>query len=81
VPVNSYKGFGHTLGAAGVIESVMCVYSLREKVLLHTKGFHDPGVAHPITVIDRVIYREISCCLKIASGFGGCNVALLFHTQ
>jgi len=82
VPVNSFKGYwGHTLGAAGVIESVMCVYSLREKVLLHTKGYHDPGVTNPVAVIDKVIHREISHCLKIASGFGGCNIALLFHKK
>jgi 3-oxoacyl-[acyl-carrier-protein] synthase-1 len=82
VPVNSFKGYwGHTLGAAGIIESIMCIYSLRENVLLSTKGYHDPGVTNPVAVIDRVIYREISHCLKIASGFGGCNVALLFHKQ
>jgi 3-oxoacyl-[acyl-carrier-protein] synthase I len=82
VPVNSFKGYwGHTLGAAGIIESIMCVYSLREKVLLSTKGYRDPGVSNPIAVIDRVIHREIRHCLKIASGFGGCNIALLFHTQ
>lgn len=82
VPVNSFKGYwGHTLGAAGVIESIMCVYSLREKVLLRTKGYREPGVSNPITIIDSVIHREIRHCLKIASGFGGCNVALLFQTQ
>ena len=82
VPVNSFKGYwGHTLGAAGIIESIMCIYSLRENVLLSTKGYHDLGVTNPVAVIDRVIHREISHCLKIASGFGGCNVALLFHKQ
>jgi 3-oxoacyl-[acyl-carrier-protein] synthase-1 len=82
VPVNSFKGYwGHTLGAAGIIESIMCIYSLRENVLMNTKGFHDPGVTNPVAVIDRVIHKEISNCLKIASGFGGCNVALLFHKQ
>ena len=82
VPLNSFKGYwGHTLGAAGIIESIMCIYSLRENVLLNTKGFQESGVTNPVAVIDRVVHREISHCLKIASGFGGCNVALLFHKQ
>jgi 3-oxoacyl-[acyl-carrier-protein] synthase I len=82
VPVNSFKGYwGHTLGAAGIIESIMCIYSLRENMLLNTKGFHELGVSHPVNIIDRVIYRDIHHCLKIASGFGGCNVALLFHKR
>jgi 3-oxoacyl-[acyl-carrier-protein] synthase-1 len=82
VPLNSFKGYwGHTLGAAGVIESILCIYSLRENVLLNTKGYRDLGVTNPVAVIDSVNHLEISHCLKIASGFGGCNVALLFHKQ
>jgi 3-oxoacyl-[acyl-carrier-protein] synthase-1 len=80
VPVNSFKGYwGHTLGAAGIIESIMCIYSLRNNVLIQTKGFHEMGVTHPVAVIDKVIHREVRHCLKMASGFGGCNVALLFQ--
>jgi 3-oxoacyl-[acyl-carrier-protein] synthase I len=82
VPVNSFKGYwGHTLGAAGIIESILCIYSLRENILLSTKGYHDLGVTNPVAVIDKVIHREVRNCLKIASGFGGCNIALLFHKR
>ncbi|MBN1416850.1 MAG: hypothetical protein JW973_17260 [Bacteroidales bacterium] len=78
VPVNSFKGYwGHTLGAAGVIESVMCVYSLRENVLLNTLGYHELGVTHPVNIIDKVVKKKARNCLKIASGFGGCNASLL----
>jgi 3-oxoacyl-[acyl-carrier-protein] synthase I len=79
VPVNSFKGYwGHTLGAAGIIESVMCVYSLRNNVLINTLGFHETGLNNPLAIIDRVTRKEITNCLKIASGFGGCNAAILF---
>jgi len=78
VPVNSFKGYwGHTLGAAGIIETIMCVSSIRNNVLYNTMGFHETGVSNPLNIIDRVINREINSCLKIASGFGGCNAALL----
>ena len=80
VPVNSFKGYwGHTLGAAGIIETVMCLYSIRESVLFSTRGYHDLGVTNPIPVVNRVVKKGIKNCLKIASGFGGCNIALLLH--
>jgi 3-oxoacyl-[acyl-carrier-protein] synthase I len=79
VPVNSFKGYwGHTLGAAGIIESVMSVYSLRNNVLINTLGYHEMGLTNPLAIIDGVTRKEITNCLKIASGFGGCNAAILF---
>ncbi len=82
VPVNSFKGYwGHTLGAAGVIESIMGIYSLRNGILFSTKGFSEPGVSNPLNIISKSESREINNCLKIASGFGGCNAAILFQKK
>lgn len=78
-PVNSLKGyFGHTLGAAGLIESVISIQSLRQNVLFASKGFESLGVTGKLNVIERVEKREFEACLKTASGFGGCNAAILF---
>jgi 3-oxoacyl-[acyl-carrier-protein] synthase-1 len=80
VPVNSFKGYwGHTLGASGVIESIMCVYSMRKNILFPTKGFQESGLKNPLCIVDNVTEKEVNTCLKIASGFGGCNCALFFH--
>jgi len=80
VPVNSFKGYwGHTLGAAGIIETVMCLYSMHTGVLFGTKGYNEPGITHPINITGHSMKKDIKNCLKIASGFGGCNVALLLH--
>ena len=80
VPVNSFKGYwGHTLGAAGVIESVAGAYSLANNILFHTLGYVEPGVTHPVAIIDGTFAKNLGSCLKIASGFGGCNAALMFH--
>jgi 3-oxoacyl-[acyl-carrier-protein] synthase-1 len=80
VPVNSLKGYwGHTLGAAGIIESVAGIHSLRHNTLFNTLGFSSMGVSHPIAVIDETREARLNSCLKIASGFGGCNASLLFH--
>ncbi len=79
VPVNSFKGYwGHTLGAAGVIESVASIASLRGNVLFNTLGFSSLGVSRPVTVINKTINTPVQSCLKIASGFGGCNASVLF---
>ncbi|MBN2480128.1 MAG: hypothetical protein JXB19_00170 [Bacteroidales bacterium] len=80
VPVNSLKGYwGHTLGAAGVIESVAAVHSIRNRMLIGTKGFLEPGVSQSINVIAQTRSENISNCLKIASGFGGCNAAIMYY--
>lgn len=80
VPVNSLKGYwGHTLGAAGVIESIACIHAVRYGVLYNTLGFSTSGVSHPIAVIDKNMEIPVQSCLKIASGFGGSNASLIFH--
>jgi 3-oxoacyl-[acyl-carrier-protein] synthase-1 len=82
VPVNSFKGYwGHTLGAAGVIESVMSIYSIRNNILFRTAGFHKSGVTHPLNIVTTTGSSKVNNCLKIASGFGGCNAAIYFSRK
>jgi 3-oxoacyl-[acyl-carrier-protein] synthase I len=79
VPANSLKGnFGHTLGAAGLIESVVSVHSLKENIVLPTRGFNKPGLTKPINICSTLQPLVSKNCLKTASGFGGCNAALVF---
>ena len=79
VPVNSLKGFyGHTLGAAGLIKSVISVQSLKQNIVIPTKGFEEPGVSKNINVCNEIIHKPLKNCLKTASGFGGCNAAVIF---
>ena len=79
VPVNSLKGnFGHTLGAAGLIESIITIHSLKENIILPTKNFNNSGVSKPINICSTLQNAELRNCLKTASGFGGCNAALIF---
>ncbi|MDO4703789.1 beta-ketoacyl synthase [Tannerella sp.] len=79
IPVNSLKGyFGHTLGAAGVLESVISIRALREGIVLKTHGFETLGVTHPLRVASETHPTTSSRCVKMLSGFGGCNAALLF---
>lgn len=79
VPMNSYKGyFGHTLGAAGLIESILTTQSLKENTLYASLGFEELGVSKPINVIKETTSTRLDKALKTASGFGGCNAAAIF---
>lgn len=79
VPVNSLKGYyGHTLGAAGLIESIISIQSLKENLVLPTMGFKELGVTIPINICSSLLHGTLQYCLKTASGFGGCNAAIVF---
>jgi len=78
VPVNSFKGsWGHTLGAAGIIETAAMLTEMRENKQLRTVGFSKLGVSYPINVVMESHPAELNICLKMASGFGGSNAALV----
>jgi len=78
-PLNSLKGYyGHTLGAAGLIESVISIQSLKENLVLPTLGFKDNGVTNPLDVLASPLAVKATNFLKTASGFGGCNAAVVF---
>jgi 3-oxoacyl-[acyl-carrier-protein] synthase-1 len=82
VPVNSTKGsFGHTLGAAGVLETILSIYSLRRNEILPTVGYEHHGVTQPITVNRTLQSKSMTKSLKTASGFGGCNAAIVLQKK
>jgi 3-oxoacyl-[acyl-carrier-protein] synthase-1 len=80
VPINSLKGFyGHTLGASGLLETVIGIESVNQNILFESKGFDEIGVSETINIIEKNKEANIDCFLKTASGFGGCNTAVVFE--
>lgn len=80
VPVNSLKGFyGHTLGASGLLETVISIESVLRDTLFVSLGYDEMGVTQPINVIEKNEKKNIDTFLKTASGFGGCNTAVIFE--
>lgn len=78
VPLNSLKGYyGHTLGAAGLIESVVSLQSLKEKLVIPTLGFEENGVTSAVNVCTSPLQIDAVNFIKTASGFGGCNAAVV----
>ncbi|MBL7882631.1 MAG: beta-ketoacyl synthase [Bacteroidia bacterium] len=82
VPMNSLKSyFGHTLGAAGIIESVITLESMRKNTLIATFNFKTLGTSKPVNIISKTQEANLQNCLKTAAGFGGCNAAIVFSKQ
>lgn len=80
VPLNSLKGyFGHTLGASGLLETIIGMHSLHQNTLFASKGFQELGVSKAINIITKTETKEMRTFLKTASGFGGCNTAVIFQ--
>ncbi|SRX52933.1 beta-ketoacyl synthase N-terminal-like domain-containing protein [Aequorivita sp. CIP111184] len=79
VPLNSLKGFfGHTLGASGLLETIVGMHSMEKNILFSSKGFTELGVSKHINIIKGNTPKMLKVFLKTASGFGGCNTAVIF---
>ena len=79
VPANALKGyFGHTMGAAGLLETIMTMRAVEDGLVLPTKGYSERGVSGRISVSAQKRATSERSFLKVISGFGGCNGAVAF---
>jgi 3-oxoacyl-[acyl-carrier-protein] synthase II len=83
IPVSSTKSYiGHCLAAAGALESVITILSLRSGVLFPTLRLSDPI---PSSVIDWVIreprQQSSPLAMSASAGFGGSNATLVFGPE
>lgn len=82
VPVMALKGvYGHTLGAAGILETILSMCSADDGEALPSRGFSSLGVSGRISISSVAQPLKGISFLKIISGFGGCNAALRFSKQ
>ncbi|MBR1539463.1 MAG: beta-ketoacyl synthase [Bacteroidales bacterium] len=80
VPLNALKGvFGHTMGAAGVLESLISMQAADAGLVLGTRGFSRMGVSCPVNISADKRTTGRKAFIKLLSGFGGCNAAMLFR--
>lgn len=80
IPLHSLKGyFGHTMGAAGLLETIIGMKSLSQNILIASAGFENIGVSQPLNIISKTSSTELNTFLKTASGFGGCNTSAIFR--
>ena len=82
VPVNSFKGvYGHTLGAAALLETIITKHSLLQNTLFPSVNSEDEGVSKPLNLIKKYEILPLKYALKTASGFGGCNLSLILKKE
>ena len=78
ITVNGLKGYyGHTMGAAGILETILSMQAVDDNNILATKGFETIGVTHPLVLSNENKPTDKKAFIKLLSGFGGCNAALL----
>ena len=78
VPTLALKGFlGHTMGAAGILETIISLCCIEDGKTLPSKGFEELGVSAKVNISNAPVETKGHTLLKIISGFGGCNAALL----
>ncbi len=77
-PVTSLKGsIGHTLGAAGAIEAIAAVQTLRTGLIPPTTGCREPDTALGLDVVRGEARRhDARVVLSNSFGFGGANAVL-----
>ncbi len=79
-PTNSLKGyFGHTLGASALVEVAMGIQGMRKDLILKTAGCDTVGVGNKLNVVLKNEHKSVQVMLKTASGFGGCNAAIIIQ--
>lgn len=80
VPVSSTKSMiGHTLGAAGAIEAMICVLAMRDGILPPTINYENPDPDCDLDYIPNVARKaSVEYSLSNSFGFGGHNVSLIF---
>jgi len=80
VKLNSLKGyFGHTLGAAGLVEVSMALQQLRHQKVLKSLGYSNSGDDENLNIITTTEPHQFDAFLKTASGFGGGNASIIIR--
>ncbi|MDO4462639.1 MAG: beta-ketoacyl synthase N-terminal-like domain-containing protein [Bacteroidia bacterium] len=77
ISVNALKGYyGHTMGAAGILETILSMCAVDDNNILATRGYSSKGVSGNINISNANTPTDRTSFIKLLSGFGGCNAAL-----
>lgn len=80
LPVSSTKAsIGHLLGAAGAVEAVVCVMTLREQWLPPERALETPDPDCQFRLVREPTDCPVNCVLSNSFGFGGANASLIFR--
>ena len=78
IPVNALKGcFGHTLGSAGILETILSMKAIDGHAIIGTHGYEEPGISGKVDIAAENRPTDKHAFIKMLSGFGGCNATVL----
>lgn len=82
-PFSGTKGItGHTLGAAGVIETTLCAATLESRLLPGTPRLRQRDPVAPDSLLETARPAvKLKRILKVNCGFGGINAALIIERE
>jgi 3-oxoacyl-[acyl-carrier-protein] synthase II len=73
---------GHLLGAAGALETIACIFAVRENIvpptINHAAGDNDPEIDYKLNfTFNKAQRKEIHAALSNTFGFGGHNASII----
>ena len=80
VTMSSTKSsIGHLLGAAGAVEAIFCILSIRDQIAPPTINLNNIAKETKLDLApNKSVKREINIALSNSFGFGGTNASLIF---
>ena len=81
IPITAVKSMtGHTMGAAGAMEAIASILSLRDGIIPPTITLENPDPECDLDYTPNVsARRSIRTVLSNSAGIGGCNAAVVFR--
>jgi 3-oxoacyl-[acyl-carrier-protein] synthase II len=79
VPISSTKSMtGHMLGAAGVVEAIVCVKAIEQNIIPPTINYENPDPECDLDYVPNIARQhQVDVALTNAAGFGGHNTTLI----
>jgi 3-oxoacyl-[acyl-carrier-protein] synthase II len=78
--ITAFKPYiGHNLGGCGILESIILLLSLEEKLILPTLNCDEIEPKHKIELVRELVPCSPNIAMKLSCGFAGYNAAAIFR--
>jgi len=80
IPISSTKSMlGHSFGAAGAIEAICCLLSIKNKIVHPTINFNERDAECDLDYVPNISrHHTVNIAMSLSVGFGGQNSAIIF---